>query len=392
MGILDAPPRLPRLDASIWAMGDSITANGYTAPAGVASHKFNGGQSYLLYACLLSQGRLRFGGIAATGGFRTDQIIATHLPTVLAARPAYCVIQGGTNDIGTLTIAQTLANLQTIYDALLGAGITPIATTMLPKQTLLNASRAPLDRMSMWITRYATAKNFPVVDITTPFINPVDANWIGYAVPGTYNADNTHPNGAGAKAIGQAIWTAIQGYLPPRSPFFPTHNVEGASTFYPTFANALHLNDAGTDGIPDGYNATPGATVSYTVSAMSAGEGIGNWFNIGHVSAGANPQPYTTNSALTAGNRMLFVCKLKTAGIASSASKWHLRLTDSNTVDILALRDMDQDITLGGLWIEFVAPAGTSGNLRFSPYVIGAGTSISVGQVGVYDLTAQGLV
>lgn len=394
MGILDAPPIRPRAitDASIWGLGDSITKNGYTDPTSSVSHLF-GKQSYVMWACLLSGGRLRFGGVAATGGYTTAQIVSTHLPTVLAARPAYCVVHAGTNDIGTLTLSQTIANLTTIFDSLLSAGILPIATTMLPKHTLLGASRAPLDRMSMWITRYARQKNFPVVDWTTPHINPSTGDWVAYSGgTGTYNADDTHPNSTGAKSMGQLVWNTILAWSPPKAAFFPAQNLQGASPFYPTVSNALHLTDTNSDGIPDNYTATTGGGQTFSIGAMSSDEGLGNWFNIGQAGVTA-PFPQGTTTAITPGNRMLFVCKVKTAGVVSSSATWNLRLTDGGTVDIMAIRTIDIDLALGGFHIEFTIPAsvGTS-TLKFIPYVQGDGASISVGQVGIYDLTAQGVV
>lgn len=401
MGLLDAPPRpINSRNASIWALGDSITANGYTAPAGTVSHLFYN-QSYLMWTCLHSLGRLRFGGIAATGGYTTAQIISTHLPTVVAAKPAYCVVHAGTNDNGTLTLAQSIANLKTIFDSLLAAGIVPVATTMLPKQTLLNGSRLFLESQSLWVLRYATTRNFPAVDITSAMINPANGGWPGYSGGvGTYNVDDTHPNGLGAKTMGSAIWSVLSSWVPPRPSFFPAYNTAGstggASYYFPTLDNALHLTDTNSDGLPDRYSGSTGATIAYSITAMAGNEGLGNWFNVTQNGAGANPFPQGIGSSFVPGNQFLLTCKVKTTGIVSSGGQWHIRLTDSNTADILALRNMNQDLTLGGLIIEFKMPATitSTSQLRFVPYLdnlTSGSATLSVGQVGIYDLTAMGI-
>lgn len=375
--------------ASIMGLGDSITRNGNADPTGAADYIL-GAQSYLWWACMLSNGGLVYKGVAATGGFNTAQIISTHLPQVIAAKPSYCVVHAGTNDFGTLTQAQTNANLKTIYDALLAAGITPIATTMLPKQTLLSSSANILQRVSVWISRYASTRNFPCVDWNAPLVDITNGNFTGYGTPGTYNVDNTHPNGAGAKVMGQAIWNAIKTWVPPIALYLPTSNINSSSTFYPTNTNALLLTDTNSDGVADGFTLT-GSGATGSLAAMSGAEGLGNWQNI--VSAGASGAQITANnSTLTVGNKHLIGCRIKTSGIKSGGASWHLRFTDANTVDIFAIRNMTEDVTLGTVWHEFTMPPGIPSSGRLIASVsVGAGT-LSIGQVMIYDLTAAGIL
>lgn len=374
--------------ASIMAIGDSITRNGNTDPTGAADYLI-GPQSYLFWASLLSGGRLQYKGVAATGGLRTDQIITNHLPAIVAARPAYCVVHAGTNDNGTLTQAQTFANLTTIFETLLTAGITPIATTFLPKQTLLTTSAAVQQQLSVWVTRYAQRRVFPCVDWNSLFVDPTTGGWTGYnAAGGTYQTDTTHPNGAGAKAMGQALWIAISGSVPNMPLYVPTANNCNFGALTPSQTNALLLTDTNADGVADGFNKS--GTATFSLAAMSGAEGLGNWQTI--TSAGSGGSITANNTALVAGHTYLFTCKVKTSGVKTAGVLWDVRFTDGNTADVFALRNMGEDVTLGTIYHEWVMPSGTSGSGRLIFDVTGGtGPAISLGQIGIHDLTAVGI-
>jgi lysophospholipase L1-like esterase len=118
----------------VFGIGDSITAHGYTASGTFPYGKLDS-QAYLIWAALLSQGRVRFAGVAATSGYTAASILSTHLPTAITAAPAACVVLAGTNDvqgIGTgsngydstaaTTMAQYITTMTSIYTRLLQAG------------------------------------------------------------------------------------------------------------------------------------------------------------------------------------------------------------------------------------------------------------------------------
>lgn len=376
---------------SIMGIGDSITANGNTPPTSSKDYVI-GGQSYLFWACMLSLGRLNFGGVAATGGYNTQQIIDTHLPTIISAKPRFCVVHAGTNDYGTLTLVQTQANLLHIYVTLLNAGIIPIATTLLPKQTLVGSSAYIIQRLNLWIAKISRILAIPCVDWNILMSNTTDGNWVGYSgAGGTYQSDSTHPNEFGARTMGQAIVDALNAYgMMQRYNYLPRVNQNTNLTgFAPTASNALLITDTNADGVADGLNKS--GTGTCTTSSMAENEGLGSWQNMTATSSSAL-QVFGNNGAIVAGNRMLFACRFKTSGVLASGGKFDIRFTDSNTVDIFALRDFKQDVPNGVIYREFVVPAGV-GQLFARPFfsVQGTGANLSVGQVAVIDLTAAGL-
>lgn len=392
LGMANAAARknhLRRPVPTVWKLGDSISANGSTNPAGAADRIFPDSRDYLEWACLLSMGKLIYGGSAATGGYRTDQIITTWLPAVLAARPTFCVVHAGTNDIGTLTTAQTLANLKSIFDQLLAAGITPVATTMLPKETNKGSVREPLDTMSAFVTRYADLKGFPRVDWTTPFITTA-GGWTGYTspTPGPYNGDDVHPNGAGAKVMGQALADALSPLVATRPESLAT-NTNYLADFVQTRVNALFLTDTNADGVADQITATTATGAVYALTAMSVGEGNGNWQSLERTSTGS-PTIETAAITVAPGDLISFSVKVKTSGMKTGGATWHLRLTTSSVVDVTAHRNRTEDITLG-LWkTVFRVPAGVT-SLKLHSYISAGTGKLFIGEINMVNLTAKGL-
>lgn len=380
-----------RGNGMIWGLGDSITANGRTV---TTNGEVFGGTSYLMHAILLSGGRLRYGGIAATGGYTSAQIIATHLPTVVAARPQFCVVHAGTNDTsGGLTEAQTRANLTRIADSLLAVGTTPILTTMLPKHTEIGISAARLQRLSLFVKRLARERSVPCVDWRTLLAEPTQDDWIAYSGgTGTYNADDTHPNAVGAQVIGQALVDAINPVLPPLVPYLPTANIN-SGMMAPTSSNALALTDGNADGIPDGWATSGTVPAGSTFTLTDLTEGRGKWFNLTRTTVGGGDLIVgTTASAVVPGNRMGIAMRLKAANVVANASSFDVRFIDSpaGAVDMWGLKVWPRDVGSTFLAGEFVVPATvTSGKLQVQ---LRGPCTVSIGQYALIDLSAQGLV
>lgn len=265
------------------ALGDSIAANaGVTGTMIPPSNGFrNGGNSLGFQGWLmaLSLGEIDIQPDAnfAVAGNTTSQI-ASRVPLVLAYRPAWCIVEGGTNDPGnSVPLAQTLANLKGIYDALSAAGINILAVCTTPRGggSAGNYTAAQLQniaRMNQFIRRYAaTCPNFVVADPrNTTFINQ------STNLPATaLTLDGLHPNQAGAQQWGQACLTAV-------SPFIQTTDASyvnyDANDVYDSVNNpggnmlANGLFTTATGGTLTGNGVMTGtAPASWTISFVKAG-------------------------------------------------------------------------------------------------------------------------
>ena len=114
------------------ALGDSITANGKLSDGSNFGYVNNG---YTTFARCLSKGgyNLPLNNILGFPGNDSGQILA-NVGQVIALAPAFCIVHCGTNDSGhSLSVAQSLSNIQAIYNALTSRGISVIAVPILPR-------------------------------------------------------------------------------------------------------------------------------------------------------------------------------------------------------------------------------------------------------------------
>lgn len=193
---------LNRTRESIAFMGDSITAQGFS---GLHSYDADG---YMTWARQINaaQWSAEPNGASlsfATGGFNTLQIQTTHLPQVLASNATRCVVQGGINDFAAgRTSAQAAATLRQMWASLSAAGITPIATTVLPDAT--NVSRqAFVAATNVLIRANAAADGITLCDWSSAVeISPGVGSVTDFP-------DSIHPNQLGCVKIGKILAATI---------------------------------------------------------------------------------------------------------------------------------------------------------------------------------------
>lgn len=208
----------------IGQIGASISSNGSLsyydrALSGTISY---GALAVMAFALPKTGGRFTAGGVAATNGYTTTQMIATHLPTVLASDWDYCIVGEVTNDLGNgFAIETTRANILTIIEALLAANKIPILTTVPPSDA--NASGAGLTWITQyneWVKRTARILRVPIADyhhvLTQSALNTYRSG---------FSSDGVHPTANGVAAMGEllaAVLNAIPG--PVRSSLEPSYN------------------------------------------------------------------------------------------------------------------------------------------------------------------------
>jgi lysophospholipase L1-like esterase len=253
---------LPPSGRVMMAMGDSIIANGANDSVS-GSVTVTGGRlnekNWLAWATMLSGGKITYGGLAATGGYTTAQVLATHLPTVLAAKPDACLVLAGTNDtVASTPLATSIANLTSMYAQLLAAGILPIACTLPPRTGATSGDNTLRTQLNIWIVRYARTNGIPMVDFYGTLVDTATAGSYLAAL----TADGVHPNGAGAKAMGQAMADSMATWLSPVTPFLSQNNTDPALGL----SNSLNLTDTNADGVPDNWTISGTGAVGTLVT------------------------------------------------------------------------------------------------------------------------------
>lgn len=228
------------------------------------------------FAAWLWYGAMRSGGSWAAfefnpsySGARSDQVLATVVPTLLAypyGQPNAAEVMVGTNDVGQgVPTATIIANIKAIYNALLGAGITPIAATILPTAT----NQAACMALNLAIMGLAREYNIPIVDYYSALATETGAwrssNW---------TADNVHPTGLGAAIMGYLLNQTVQGWWGSGG----RNQVNGLYGYGGGFSNAdpLLQTHAGTINSASSYPSGNGWGVPASPSLFTLFNGAGS--------------------------------------------------------------------------------------------------------------------
>jgi lysophospholipase L1-like esterase len=278
----------------IGQIGASITSNGSLS---FYDRALSGAISYGNLAIMgntlpRTKGRFTAGGVAATVGFTTAQMIATHLPTVLLSNWDYCIIGEVTNDLGNgVAIATTRANVTTMVDALFGAGILPILTTVPPNDSYTSgAGLTWITQYNEWVKRYARDLGVPLVDYHSVLVNPSTNAYVT-----GYTSDGTHPVALGVKQMSDKLTEVLNSIPGPvRSP------VEGA--YNPNLLIPdLAATSAGSDKVVGSGNTTGG----WCFASMTSTRWRGNSPTIVRGSVGDYSLSYpVTAGAMAVGHRV----------------------------------------------------------------------------------------
>jgi lysophospholipase L1-like esterase len=356
------PPGPPSLSAQkggvLIQIGDSLTAYGFESAENAADSASTGDlgaispNNWGMWAALDSQGRIRYGGAAATAGLTSAQILeATQkLLATPPARPiAYATVLAGTNDIGyELPLATSQANLTAIYELLAAHGITPILCTIPPRngaefgqppETIVRQRNATI-LLNQWIAHTAQVNGWPLVDFYAALVDPETGEY----KPGLH-FDWLHENAAGAKVMGAALAEALDGY--PTGPPPQLADTQ-ADTAYGV-ANNLFLNS--TDGLPEAWEASK-STQPQTApepavegDAFSITPGEGDEYGEAWTSA---PMPVKQGDVVYLAGRI-------ESSVQASGAVIYYRLISypSHSTPVFGLYDWSQDILGSGQWGTF---------------------------------------
>jgi len=303
-----------RVRESIAFMGDSITQQGFT---GLYSYDADG---YMTWARQLNAAKWSAepNGAAlsfATGGFTTLQIQTTHLPQVLASNATRCVVQGGINDFSAgRTSAQAATTLQQMWASLVAAGITPIATTVLPDAANV-LRQAWIADTNVLIRSYAATDGVKLCDWSSVVeISPGVGSVTDFP-------DNIHPNQIGCVKIGKVLAATIA-----------TLNIRSLS-HYSTSDVFVSSNNklTGSSGQPTSWSnpiiASGGTLNSKTL--VSSPEG--NWWRIdytnGIATVASTLSNVTSNIGTIIGKTLECILELQVISGALTASRLRMVTT-----------------------------------------------------------------
>ncbi|MBH2810181.1 SGNH/GDSL hydrolase family protein [Serratia liquefaciens] len=357
--------------------GDSISA----------ASMFNGAfkpLSWQMWASLNTNCRIRIDGIYATAGMRTDQILATHIPQVVAARNTFNIHMSGRNDIvqgeeiaGNLDKyldEVTIPSFIKIFETLLLAGIIPVVCTMAAQGNSTSATqRAGEHKLNNWLRAYARKQKLPFIDLHKATVDPATGDWLpGYnKIDEDGNPDPSHPSETGAKAMGKALSDALEAWT---SPVYPTIAEEqiAAGLTNNLLANPLFYTLNGAGDAPDGWTTVTAGTSSIAPDP----EGKGNIWTLRN-------SKRTKQITLTPGDKLGFGFFIKSN--ADVQFEFYIAQGSASSTNYLAgMRTWNKKVDgFSYFYQEFVVPAGVT----TATLVISCGAvDINTKQIGLFKL------
>jgi lysophospholipase L1-like esterase len=351
-------------------LGDSITAASYVL--------HSSGESWPVYACLASGGRMVFLANEGVAGNTTTQMLA-RFEDVAAWDPTAVVMLGGTNDAGSgVALATVQANVESFVAQCRGISALPILATIPPSDNGAPANRQrDISRINEWIQRYAGINGLHCIDFYGLLSDPADGGILA-----AYDGDTVHPSSAGFAAMGELAAATLVPVLPAVAPFSPTYDGEPENRV----AGGLFMTDTNADGV--GNSWTFGGGDGGTSKSRVTDDVIPGRMQRITQAAGALAYVDSANlSGWTAGDTLAFTGRVtKTTGLNASAI---LYFTNGSFSSINPLYTLTQAIDRGRWYEEIVIPTGTTA--IFVRLTAGAGTGyVEYGQVGVFNLTTMG--
>ncbi|HEY8106176.1 MAG TPA: kelch repeat-containing protein [Gemmatimonadales bacterium] len=385
-------------------IGDSLTAFGFDYAQDAAGSAQTGDigaispYNWGMWASLDSQGRIRYGGAAATAGLTSAQILeATRsLLTGPLARPAaYATVLAGANDVGyELPLASAQANLAAIYELLVEHGITPIPCTLPPRDPFSGEPQATIEHqrdatilLNQWIAHTAQVHGWPLADLYSALVDPQTGEY----KPGL-NIDQLHQNGVGAKVMGQALADALSGYPLPAPPLLAGSQADSAYAL----PNNLFLNSSA--GLPEGWSQSGSPTLAVAPDPAVSGDafsitrGEKETYGVVWASAPMSVQP---------GDVVYLAGRIQSTVQATEGEIYYRLISyPSESKSVFGLYDWDHDITGSGQWgtfaIETTVPdLGSDHQLLLQATVTGstpASAQLKLAQVTWLDMTQSGVL
>lgn len=364
------------LQNTFGGFGDSLTDNGIDSGAYTA-------RSWQMWASLLSDGKLRYVGQWATGGYSTADMIRVHLQPAIAAKPRFITFLGGRNDViqkdsaGNFrySVDTVRDNVKYILTSFRKAGIIPVVCSMAAQNNADPALKARENAINAFLRAYASQQGFPFVDMRAVTVDPLTDGWRdgynGQLQDGS--PDPSHPTALGAFHMGKALADALAPFMMPVYPQLAIANpvtADGPNAVI----NPLFLNTV--NGQPTGWTVTGGSVEISTDPAV-----VGNVLTV----TGANnvSARVTQKIPVTPGEKRRFSCRVKFDVTQNAATACFL---EANGANLAGLRPWNKSTDgFRTFSYDVVIPDGVA---EVTLTIVANNAKTSVGQMGLLKLEA----
>lgn len=363
------------LENTFGGFGDSLTANGVNQAL-----TYNA-KSWHLWASMLSQGRLKYVGQWATGGYTTDDMIRIHLQPAISAKPRFIVFLGGRNDViqkdsagnFRFSVETIKSNIRYILTQFRKNGIIPVVCSMAAQNNADPQLKSRENSINSFIRAYAFSQGFPFADMRVATVDPVTDGWkAGYnGTLGNGQPDPSHPTALGAFNMGKALAAAMS---PLTMPVFPQLAIANPVTAggSNSIINPLYLDT--DNGLPTGWLVEAGDVGLLTDPAV-----VGNVLAV-KSTAGVRTA-VSQIVPVTPGEIRNFSFKVKIVSGISGSTGCFFETNDTQKANVIGLRPWNQSSD-GFLTYsyDFVVPENMT-ELKLN--IVANNAEIYVGQIGL---------
>ncbi|UTN95221.1 prophage tail fiber N-terminal domain-containing protein [Serratia plymuthica] len=376
------------LQNTLGGFGDSLTDNGRNpAESGKPRGWTYNARSWQMWASLFSDGRIKYIGQWATGGYTTADMIRDHLKPAIAAKPRFITFLGGRNDViqtngdGSFKFSLTAIknNIKYILTEFRKNGIIPVVCTMAAQNNSDPALKYRENVINAFLHACAIEQGLPFVNMRAVTVDPVTDGWkAGYngKLPDG-SPDPSHPLPLGAFHMGgKALVEALEPFIMPIYPQLAIANpvTEGGAN---AIINPLFLDTSG--GIPTGWTVEGGSVAITTDPAV-----VGNVLVVTGI--GTTIPRVSQTVAVTPGETRTFSFRVKTDVTSENSTACYCEANDAFNTNIAGIRTWRH--STGGFMTfsyDVIIPVGVT---EIKVIIAANAGQISVGQMGLIKVEA----
>ncbi|WP_442801411.1 GDSL-type esterase/lipase family protein [Serratia rubidaea] len=340
-------------------------------------------QCWSAWAMLQTGAQYKYSGMEAKGGYTAAQILTTRIPKIIAAKPTFCVVMVGRNDVVQRLDFEneTKPAMLQIFRQLRYAGIIPVICTMSAQSNNTDEQNVLRYKINALCRAYAAKYGLPLVDLHAATTDPTTGEW--YAGYNQTKPDGTldpsHPTPLGAKVMGEALAEVLNKWLSPTTPR-KAASISTPEASDNKLPNPLFVEHSG--GVPSGWVSDTVHDVSVTTDPAV----VGNVYR----QAGTDTEISASHITLsvTPGVRYGLGFMVK---ITANPSSW----VSCYAVGGTSIADTDDTVYLGGLrswklssdwgyfYFEFTVPDGETSMTIVTKAQNG---TLELAQMGVFEL------
>jgi lysophospholipase L1-like esterase len=340
--------------------------------------------NWFTQAAVQSRNAILYGGNAGVPSDIASNMLARLQTDVISRHPDKVFIIAGYSDLNYNILATEIAgNVNQIVIQLKAANILAIVCTVPPQ--LFNPDYPDPNvlqqttQLNLLLRKVATQQGVPLVDFYQLLADPLTTSY-----KTGYSADGWHPQSPATRLMAMHAIAATLNLFDQEYPYLPG------------------LDDDKVNLIPDPlFLQTPSKWTAATVSgvAMQATIGTdpaiqGNTMTLTKTNT-ASVNTLTGTAVTTGfnpGDRLAFVGRIKSNNCEAGAMQFDVGLQfDPGAQTSYPMYNWNVDIKDGQWYVEIVVPAGMTSLKPVITLHSGTG-SVTIGQVGVINLTQQGLI